>query len=59
MIEDLKGYALIVTTSIVRGISVVRRNYSTQIAKRKKNKNVSNLIGKKQKRLLQPYLVMH
>jgi hypothetical protein len=41
--KNQKVYALIVTASTVRDISVVRRNYSTYIVKRKKNKNKNHL----------------
>jgi hypothetical protein len=41
--EKKKVYSLIVTASTVRDISVVRRNYSTYIVKRKKNKNKNHL----------------
>jgi hypothetical protein len=40
--ENKKVYALIVTTSTVRDISVMRRNYSTYILKRKKKNNKKN-----------------
>jgi hypothetical protein len=39
MKEEKNDYVSIVKTSIVRGITVVRRNYSTYTMKRKKIKN--------------------
>jgi hypothetical protein len=62
--DEQKVYALIVTTSIVKDISMVRRSYSTYTMKRKKQMIRNHLKLKKQRRLLlnrllPPYLVMN